>query len=88
MGSSSGLLHRIQYGDPKLIPIITYSVNLFGSLSGNILLSETIVGHRAIADAIRTHNPEQAEKTMRLHIEQNQEELEAITVFFIPLSLY
>ena len=63
---------------PKLIPIITYSVNLFGSLNGNILLSETIVGHRTIADAISAHNPEQAEKAMRLHIEQNQEELEAI----------
>ncbi len=63
---------------PKLIPIITYSVGLFGSLNGNTLLSETIVGHRAIADAISAHDPDQAEKSMRTHIEQNLDELKAI----------
>lgn len=63
---------------PKLIPIITYSVGLFGSLNGNILLSETIVSHRAIADAIAAHHPEQAEKAMQNHIELNLAELEAI----------
>lgn len=63
---------------PKLIPIITYSVRLFGSLNGNTLLSETIVGHRAIADAIASREPEQAEQAMRLHLKQNQIELNAI----------
>ncbi len=46
--------------------------------NGNILLSQTIVGHRAIADAISAHDPDQAEKSMRTHIEQNLAELNAI----------
>lgn len=63
---------------PKLIPIITYSVSLFGSLNGNSLLSETIVGHRAVLDAIRNHDPAAAQKSMEVHLEQNWAELEAI----------
>ncbi|MDD6615401.1 MAG: FadR/GntR family transcriptional regulator [Lachnospiraceae bacterium] len=63
---------------PKLIPVITYSVRLFGSLNGNSLLSETIIGHHAIAEAIRTHDPDQAEKAMLDHLKQNQSELQAI----------
>lgn len=63
---------------PKLIPVITYSVRLFGSLNGRTLLSETIIGHHAIAEAIRTHDPDQAEKAMREHLLQNQTELQEI----------
>lgn len=63
---------------PKLIPIITYSVRLFGSLNGNSLLSETIIGHRAIADAIAAHDPDKAEQAMLQHLKQNQTELKAI----------
>ncbi len=64
---------------PKLIPIITYSVGLFGSLNGNTLLSETIIGHRAIADAIRDHDPSAAERAMQEHLEQNRAELDVIS---------
>lgn len=63
---------------PKLVPIITYSVGLFGSLNGNILLSETIIDHRAIADAICEGNAKEAERIMRRHLEQNKIELEEI----------
>lgn len=63
---------------PKLIPIITYSVRLFGSLNGNSLLSETIIGHRAIFDAISSHDPDGAAKAMQQHLNQNQTELHAI----------
>ena len=63
---------------PKLIPIITYSVGLFGAINGNTLLSETIIGHRAVADAIRDHDPAAAERAMRDHLEQNRVELDAI----------
>ena len=63
---------------PKLIPIITYSVELFGTLNGNRLLSETIIGHRAIDDAITAHDGEAAAKAMHQHLIQNRTELEAI----------
>ena len=49
---------------PKLIPIITYSVELFGSLNGNVLLSETVSAHRAITSAICTRDAKAAEQAM------------------------
>lgn len=61
---------------PNLIPIISYSVGLFISLTGNTLRSETIIGHRAIADAICDRDPAAAERMMRQHIEQNRMEIE------------
>ena len=63
---------------PKLIPIIIYSVELFGSLNGNVLLSETVADHRDITAAICAHDPKAAEKAMEEHMEQNRRELEAI----------
>lgn len=61
---------------PNLIPIITYSVGLFISLSGNTLLSETVIGHRAIADAICSRDSATAERMMRQHLEQNRVAIE------------
>lgn len=63
---------------PKLIPIITYSVVLFGSLTGNTLRSETIIGHRAIMEAICNRDAETAERMMTQHLEENRVELERI----------
>lgn len=63
---------------PKLIPVITYSVGLFGSLTGNILLQETIAGHRAIAEAICRRDPDAARSAMLAHMETNRTELEKI----------
>ena len=63
---------------PNLIPIISYSVGLFISLTGNVLLSETIIGHRAIADAICNRDSATAERMMRQHLEQNRVELERV----------
>lgn len=63
---------------PKLIPIITYSVGLFGSLNGNSLRTETIIGHRSIAEAISSRSPEKAAEAMRQHLLVNKDELEAI----------
>lgn len=60
---------------PKLIPIITYSVRLFGSLNGNDLLAETIVDHRQIVDAICAHDPDAAERAMLHHLEKNRAEI-------------
>lgn len=61
---------------PNLIPIISYSVGLFISLTGNTLLSETVIDHRAIADAICARDSATAERIMRRHLEQNRVALE------------
>lgn len=63
---------------PKLIPLITYSVGLFGSLNGNSLLAETISGHRIIADAIASKDEKRAFRAMYDHIAQNKNELDSI----------
>ncbi len=63
---------------PNLIPIISYSVGLFGTLTGKTLLSDTIVCHRAIAEAICEQNPELASRKMLEHLEQNRKELTRI----------
>lgn len=63
---------------PKLIPIITYSVGLFGSLTGSTLLTETLTGHRAIAEAIRAGKPQEASEAMYGHLDVNQKALNDI----------
>lgn len=57
---------------PNLIPVITYSVGLFGSLNQNRLLKETVVTHRAIVDAIVAHDPEAARLAMIQHLFSNK----------------
>lgn len=57
---------------PKLIPVISFSVDLFGTLNERRLLTETIIGHRAITDAIEAHDPEAAKNALIAHIEQNR----------------
>lgn len=63
---------------PKLIPIITYSVGLFGSISGNSLRTETIIGHRSVAEAIDARDAEKAAEAMRQHLIVNKNELDEI----------
>ena len=60
---------------PKLIPVITYSVGLFGVLNERRLLTETIIGHRAITDAIAAHDPEAAKRAMTDHLELNRKSI-------------
>lgn len=57
---------------PKLIPIITYAITLFVSLTENRLKMETLVGHREILDAIDNRDGELAAKSMAQHIEYNR----------------
>ena len=65
---------------PKLIPVIAYSVDLFGTLNKNQLLTETIITHRAIVDAIAAHDSDAASKAMSLHLSQNKETLDELSV--------
>lgn len=63
---------------PSLIPIITFSVGLFGTMTEYALRSETIIDHGAITDAICCHDAAQAENMMRQHLEKNRLELERV----------
>jgi DNA-binding FadR family transcriptional regulator len=63
---------------PKLIPVITYSVDLFGALNGRSLLTETIVGHRNILEAISAHDAASAQNFMLLHLKQNETNMKNI----------
>lgn len=56
----------------RLIPIISYSVRLFGTLTKNSLRSETIIDHRAILDAIANHDPKRARAAMEKHMNLNE----------------
>ena len=57
---------------PKLIPIITYAVTLFVSLTESRLRAETMTGHREILEAICGRDALGAEKAMARHIERNR----------------
>ena len=64
---------------PKLIPIITYAITLFVSLTESRLKMETLVDHREIMDAICARDGERAGKIMAQHIEYNRALLAEIT---------
>ena len=63
---------------PKLIPIITYAIQLFVSLTESRLKMETLVDHRELMDAICSGDGGRAEKVMARHIEHNRVMLEEI----------
>lgn len=63
---------------PKLIPIITYAITLFVSLTESRLKAQTLVDHREILDAICNRDGERAAKTMERHIEYNRALLQEI----------
>lgn len=57
---------------PKLIPIITYAITLFVSVTENRLKMETLVDHRELLDAISSRDGNQAAQAMARHIEHNR----------------
>jgi DNA-binding FadR family transcriptional regulator len=65
---------------PKLIPVISYSVDLLGSLNKNSLRSETIITHRSIVDAIAAHDPDAAREAMIAHLDQNKKTLDELVM--------
>ena len=56
---------------PMLIPVITYSIRLFGTLNQRVLGPETIETHAQIVNAIAAHDPEQAKVKMLEHLRIN-----------------
>lgn len=65
---------------PKLIPIITYAITLFVSLTESRLKAQTLVDHREILDAVCDRDGEQAAKTMERHIQYNKTMLEELVI--------
>ena len=65
---------------PKLIPIITYAITLFVSLTESRLKAQTLVDHREILDAVCDRDGERAAKTMERHIQYNKTLLEELVV--------
>lgn len=63
---------------PKLIPIITYAITLFVSLTESRLKAQTLVDHREILDAICDRDVERATAAMERHIEYNRALLQEI----------
>ncbi len=61
---------------PEIIPIITYSVQLFTRYKDPALLKSTRQTHRAIADAICAHKSAEAEHYMQEHILGNLQNIE------------
>ena len=57
---------------PKLIPIITYSVALFITITEGRLKMKTLVDHREIVDGICNHDGDRAAEVMARHIEYNR----------------
>ncbi|MBQ9348519.1 MAG: FadR family transcriptional regulator [Oscillibacter sp.] len=57
---------------PMMIPVITYSVHLFGTLTQMTLLQETIDTHAQIVDAIEAHDPAAAHAAMEEHLRHNR----------------
>lgn len=60
---------------PEIIPIITYSVQLFTKFKDTELLQDTMRTHRAITEAICSNDSKWAENSMREHIYANLERI-------------
>lgn len=65
---------------PKLIPIITYAITLFVSLTESRLKAQTLVDHREILDAVCDRDGDRASKTMERHIQYNKTMLEELVL--------
>ena len=55
----------------KLLPVITYSVQLFGKLNDQRIYQETIETHRQVVDAIAAHDSDAAREYMYRHLSGN-----------------
>lgn len=53
------------------LPVITYSVQLFGKLNDQRIYQETIETHRQVVDAIAAHDSDAAREYMYRHLSGN-----------------
>lgn len=71
---------------PKLVPIITDSINLLIEVTGATLGDETIRTHRAIVDAICASDAMAASDAMMLHMIYNRDRLRANPLIAPPMQ--
>lgn len=57
---------------PMLVPVISYSIHLFGKLNSVRLMEDTIDTHRRVVDAIAAHDPQAAHQAMTEHLLLNK----------------
>lgn len=69
---------------PKLIPIITYAIRLFVTLTESRLKMETLVDHRELLEAICTQDGERAAAVMERHLDYNRALLEKLRAALAP----
>lgn len=62
----------------KLIPIINTSVAVFANITSRQLKEETIITHRAIAEAIAEHNSTDAKHAMTMHMLYNKNKIKEL----------
>ncbi|MBP2636594.1 MAG: FadR family transcriptional regulator [Firmicutes bacterium] len=60
---------------PNLIPIINAAITVFTNIKENRVVSQTIGHHREIFEAIRDHQPNDAQDAMLLHLSYNRNKL-------------
>lgn len=60
---------------PRLIPIIASAIPVFIDVTGNVLVAETVETHRAVAEAIASHDAVAAHDAMYLHLIYNRRQL-------------
>lgn len=63
---------------PMMIPVITYSIHLFGKQNSSRMIEESIRTHREIIEAIENHDPNQAEEKMQEHLKLNESTVPAL----------
>lgn len=63
---------------PEIIPIITYSVQLFTRFRDSEILEKTMRTHKAIAAAICANDPEAARSAMQEHIRANLDNIQKL----------
>ena len=61
-----------------MIPVITYSIHLFGKQNSSRMIEESIRTHREIIEAIENHDPNQAEEKMQEHLKLNESTVPAL----------
>ena len=62
----------------KVLPVISYSEDLFGTTTDATVQAETISGHKAILNAICCHNASAARAAMEAHLDLNRRMIEAV----------
>ena len=62
----------------KVLPVISYSEDLFGTINEDAIRRETVRGHRDIVKAICSHDANAARAAMEAHLDLNRRMIEKV----------